>query len=59
MIQRRTAAQKVTHLEMMLGQIANYVHIISRNTIVRNPTSVNGDCQAFRQHYPGSRQHQT
>ena len=34
-IQRGTAAQKVTHLEMMLGQIANYVHIISRNTIVR------------------------
>jgi len=28
---RRTAAQKVTHLEMMLGQIANYAPVISRN----------------------------
>ena len=33
---RRTAAQKVTHLEMMLGQIANYAPIISRNSIVKN-----------------------
>ena len=50
-IQRRTAAQKVTHLEMMLGQIANYAPIISRNTIVRNSTSISGVWQAIRQHY--------
>ena len=29
---RRTAAQKCTHLDLMLGQIANYCPIISRNT---------------------------
>ncbi len=50
-VQRRTGTQKVTHLEMMLGQIANYAPIISRNTIVRNSTSVNGVWQAIRQHY--------
>lgn len=50
-IRRRTAAQKVTHLEMMLGQIANYAPVISRNTIVRNSTSVNGVWQSIRQHY--------
>jgi len=31
---RRTASQKVTHLEMMLGQIANYTPIISWNSII-------------------------
>ena len=31
----RTAAQKVAQLELMLGQIANYCPIISRNTIVK------------------------
>jgi hypothetical protein len=50
-IQRRTAAQKVTHLEMMLGQIADYAPVISRNTIVRNSTSISGVWQAIRQHY--------
>jgi predicted transposase YbfD/YdcC len=50
-IQRRNAAQKVTHLEMMLGQIANYAPVISRNTIVRNSTSISGVWQAIRQHY--------
>ena len=48
---RRTAAQKVTHLEMMLGQIANYAPIISRNSIVKNSTSINGVWQIIRQHY--------
>ena len=38
---RRTATQKVTHLELMLGQIANYCLVISRNIIVKNSTSVN------------------
>lgn len=48
---RRTAAQKVTHLEMMLGQIANYAPIISRNSIVKNSTSISGVWQSIRQHY--------
>ena len=30
---RRTAQQKVTMLELMLGQIANYCPVIARNTI--------------------------
>ena len=38
--QRCTAAQKVTHLELMLGQIANYCPVISRSTIVKNSTSI-------------------
>lgn len=48
---RRTAAQKVTHLELMLGQIANYCPIISRNTIVKNSTSLTTIWQAIRQHF--------
>ena len=48
---RRTAAQKLTHLELMLGQIANYCPIISRNTIVKNSTSVNQIWQAIRLHF--------
>ena len=37
---RRTAQQKAYMLELMLGQIANYCPIISRNTIVKNSTSL-------------------
>ena len=37
---RRTAAQKVTIFEFMLGQIANYCPVLSRNIIVRNSTAV-------------------
>ena len=37
---RRNAAQKVAHLELMLGQIANYCPIISRNVIIKQSTSV-------------------
>jgi hypothetical protein len=48
---RRTAQQKLTHLELMLGKIANYCPIISRNTIVKNSTSVNSIWQAIRLHY--------
>ena len=48
---RRTAVQKATHLEMMLGQIANYCPIISRNTIVKNSTSLNSIWQAIRAHF--------
>ena len=49
--QRRTAAQKVTHLELMLGQIANYCPVISRSTIVKNSTSIDNIWQAIRTHY--------
>ena len=49
--QRRTAAQKVTQLELMLGQIANFCPIISRNTFVKNSTSMASIWQAIRLHY--------
>ncbi|VDI10897.1 G protein-coupled receptor 125 [Mytilus galloprovincialis] len=48
---RRTAAQKCTHLDLMLGQIANYCPIISRNTIIKNSTSINSIWQSIRLHY--------
>ena len=48
---RRTAAQKAIHLELMLGQIANYCPVISRNTIVKNSTSIENIWQAIRTHY--------
>ena len=48
---RRTKEQKVTYLEMFLGQIANYAPIISRNTIVKNWTSVDSIWQSIRLHY--------
>ena len=48
---RKTAAQKVTHLELMLGQIANYCPVISRNTIVKNSTSIESIWQVIRAHY--------
>ena len=37
---RRTAVQKVIHLEFCLGQIVNFAPVVSRNTIIRNSTSV-------------------
>ena len=48
---RRTAAQKLTHLELMLGQIANYCPIIARNTIAKKSTSIRGIWLAIRAHY--------
>ena len=48
---RKTAAQKVTHLELMLGHIANYCPVISRNTIVKNSTSIESIWQVIRAHY--------
>ena len=46
-----TAAQKVYSLEIMLGQIANFCPILSRNTIVKNSTSLSQIWQAIRLHY--------
>ena len=48
---RRTAAQKKIHLELMLGQIANYCPVISRNTIVKSSTCLNDIWQAIRAHF--------
>ena len=48
---RRTAQQKCTHLELMLGQIVNYCPIISCNTIVKNSTSMNSIWQAIHPHF--------
>lgn len=48
---RRRREQKVNMLELMLGQIANYCPVISRNTIVKNSTSVDQIWQTIRLHY--------
>ena len=48
---RRTALQKVTQLELMLGQVANYCPIISRNTIVQKSTSMGHIWNSIRAHY--------
>ena len=43
--------RKNVHLELMLGQIANFCSVILRNTIVKNSTSVNSIWQAIRAHF--------
>ena len=48
---RRTAFQKNLHLELMLGQIANFCPVISRSSIVKNSTSISSVWQAIRAHY--------
>jgi hypothetical protein len=48
---RKTAAQKITQLELMLGQIANYCPIISRNSIIKNSVSLNSIWQLIRAHF--------
>ena len=48
---RLTAQQKVNFLELMLGQIANYCPIISRNTLVKNSTSIQSIWNTIRQHF--------
>lgn len=48
---RKTAAQKCSSLNLMLGQIANYAPVISRNTIVKNSTSLEDIWQKIRTHY--------
>ena len=48
---RRTAQPKYTHLELMLGQIANYCPLISRNTIVKNSTSTSFIWKVIRLHF--------
>jgi len=48
---RLTAQQKVSFLELMLGQIANYCPIISRSTLVKNSTSLKFIWQTIRKHF--------
>ncbi|CAB4013778.1 Hypothetical predicted protein [Paramuricea clavata] len=48
---RQTAQQKVNFLELMLGQIANYCPIISRNTLVKNSTSIQSIWNTIREHF--------
>ena len=48
---RLTAAQKNAHLDLLLGQIANFCPVISRNSIVKHSTSLNDIWQKIRQHY--------
>ncbi|CAH1243309.1 RS1 [Branchiostoma lanceolatum] len=49
--QRRTAAQKAASLELMLGQVANFCPVISRNRIVKASTSLTDIWQAIRLHF--------
>lgn len=46
-----TWEQKVNMLELILGQIANYCPVISRNTIVKNSTSMSQIWQTIRLHF--------
>ncbi|CAC5394088.1 unnamed protein product [Mytilus coruscus] len=48
---RKKREQKVSMLELRLGQIANYCPIISRNTIVKNSTSIDNIWETVRLHY--------
>lgn len=47
----RGAATKAASLDLMLGQIANFVPVISRNTIVRNSTSLKSIWNSIRLYY--------
>lgn len=49
--QKRTAAQKVAMLELMLGQIANFCPVISRATIIKKSTSMDNIWQMIRLHF--------
>lgn len=49
--QRRTAHQKVSMLELMLGQIANFCPVISRNAIVKDSTCLSEIWTKIRLHY--------
>ncbi|KAI8483106.1 hypothetical protein Bbelb_391250 [Branchiostoma belcheri] len=48
---RRTAPQKAASPELMLGQIANFCPVISRNRIVKAITCLNGIWQTIRLHF--------
>ena len=46
-----TKESKVATLNLMLGQIANFATVISRNQIVKNSTSLHDIWDKIRQHY--------
>ena len=46
-----TAFQKNLHLELMLGQIANFCSIISRSSIVQNSSFISSVWQTIRAHH--------
>jgi len=46
-----TAIQKSHTLDMMLGQIANFCSVISRNSIIKQSMSLNDIWQKIRQHF--------
>ena len=48
---RKTGAQKAAALRLMLGQIANFATVVSRNQIVKNSTSLLGIWSLLREHY--------
>ena len=48
---RKTSRQKVNFLELMLGQIANYCPVISRNTLIKNSTSIQSVWNMIRKHF--------
>ena len=48
---RKSAHQKAGMLDLMLGQIANFCPVISRNSIVKNSTSLNDIWGKIRLHY--------
>ena len=47
----KTKEQKCTTLNLMLGQIANYATVISRNQIIKESTPLNVIWDKIRQHY--------
>ena len=47
----KTAQQKAVMLDLMLGQIASFCHVIARNCIVRNSTSLNDIWSTIRLYY--------
>ena len=48
---RRTKEEKVASLNLMLGQIANFAQLISRDTIVKSSTSLNYVWNTIRGHF--------
>jgi len=47
----RTAAKKAHHLELMLGQIANFCPVIADKYIISESTSISSVWQAIRLHF--------
>ena len=48
---RKSATNRAATLDLMLGQIANFAPVISRNTIIKNSTSLKTIWDAIRLYY--------